>query len=86
MIDWEKAVDWDKIAEGLDRARARKNSAEKMKLTEQLKAADANYLAYVDGAFDAIKRVKAAVMAAEREDAAARAARAAEAEEGAGDD
>ncbi len=66
MIDWEKAVDWDKIAEGLDRARARKNSAEKMKLTEQLKAADANYLAYVDGAYDAIRQVKAAVMEAER--------------------
>lgn len=71
MIDWEKAVDWDKIAEDLERARARKAEAEKVKLTEKLKAVDENYLAYVDGAFDAIKRVKAAVMAAERDDAAA---------------
>lgn len=70
MIDWEKAVDWDKIAEDLEHARARKAEAEKVKLTEKLKAVDENYLAYVDGAFDAIKQVKAAVLAAERDDAA----------------
>ena len=51
----------DAILDNLNRARARKREIETVKAQAELKAIDREYLAYYDGAYDAIKAVKVAM-------------------------
>ena len=51
----------DAILDNLDRARARKREIDTVKAQAELKAIEREYLAYYDGAYDAIKAVKAAM-------------------------
>lgn len=52
----------DAILDNLDRGRARKREIETVKAQAELKAIEREYLAYYDGAYDAIKAVKMAMV------------------------
>lgn len=51
----------DAILDNIDRARVRKREIETVKAQAELKAIERDYLAYYDGAYDAIKAVKMAM-------------------------